>query len=89
MDGAVIHTNSGRIPMANFVEVLKELEQERSRLDQAIEVLGTLAGRKTRTTKTKASRPRRTLSAAARKKIAVAQRARWAKWKATHIKKAA
>jgi hypothetical protein len=76
--------------MANFDEVLKDLEQERSRLDQAIEVLGTLVGRKgRRTTQTRANRPRRTLSVAARRRIAAAQRARWAKWKANHMKKAA
>ena len=76
--------------MANFVEVLKDLEQERSRLDQAIKVLGTLVGRNNRrSSRTRANRPRRTLSVAARRRIATAQRARWAKWKANHMKKAA
>jgi hypothetical protein len=76
--------------MANFVEVLKDLEQERSRLDQAIKVLGTLVGRNNqRTAQTRANRPRRTLSVAARRRIAAAQRARWAKWKANNMKKAA
>ena len=55
--------------------------------DQAIEVLGTLVGRKgRRTTQTRANRPRRTLSVAARRRIAAAQRARWAKWKLKHVK---
>ena len=76
--------------MANFIEVLKDLEQERRRLDQAIEVLGTLVGRNNRrSTQTRANRPRRMLSVAARRRIAAAQRARWAKWKANNMKKAA
>ena len=63
--------------MANLAEVLKELQQERSRLDEAIRVIGELvtgnhAG---------AKRTKRTLSAAARQRIAAAQRARWAKAK--------
>jgi hypothetical protein len=65
--------------MANLAGVLKELEQERSRLEQAIEVIGKLVGRNG--TGVIARRPKRTLSAAARRKIAAAQRARWAKWK--------
>src|SRR5438105_41808 len=44
----------GEHTMANFDEVLRDLEQERSRLDQASEVLGTLGGRKGR----RASQPR-------------------------------
>ncbi len=73
--------------MANFAAVLKELEQERGRLEQAIEVIGKLVGRNS--TGVRARRPKRTLSAAARRKIAVAQRARWAKWRARKKKKAA
>jgi hypothetical protein len=66
--------------MANFAEVLKELEQERSRLDQAIRAIGELVGRnRTGVIQPRANRPRRTLSAAARR--ATAQRARWAKTK--------
>jgi hypothetical protein len=63
--------------MANLAGVLKELEQERSRLDQAIEVIGKLVGRNS--TGVRARRPKRTLSAAARRKISLAQKARWAK----------
>ncbi len=69
--------------MANFAEVLSELEQERSRLDQAIRAIGELVGHnhagaiQVRAKK----RPRRTVSAAARRKMAAAQRARWAKVK--------
>jgi hypothetical protein len=43
-------------------------------LDNAISVLGGLSGSRGR-------RPRRKMSVAGRKRIAVAQRARWAKWK--------
>ena len=57
--------------MANLAEVLKELQQERSKLDEAIRVIGQLvtgnhAG---------AKRTKRKLSAAARERIAAAQRA--------------
>lgn len=63
--------------MANLAGVLKELQQERSRLDDAIRVIGQLiSGNHTGAKSTK-----RTLSAAARQRIAAAQRARWAKAK--------
>ena len=65
--------------MANFAGVLKELEQERSRLDQAITVIGQLIGRNGRGRQANAKRPTRTLSATARRKISLAQKARWAK----------
>jgi hypothetical protein len=66
--------------MANFAAVLKELQQERDRLDKAIAALGPLA----RTGKGAATfggvnRSRRPLSAAARRRISLAQKARWAK----------
>jgi hypothetical protein len=58
-------------------QIVKELQQERDRLDAAIKALTSVAG-------TNSSRPRgrRTLSAAARRKISLAQKARWAKVKA-------
>ncbi len=66
--------------MANLAGVLKELEQERGRLDQAIKVIGRLVGRNSRgTVQTRTKRLRRTMSAAARRKISLAQKARWAK----------
>jgi hypothetical protein len=61
--------------MANLAEVLKELQQERSRLDEAIRVIGQLVSGN----HTGAKRTKRTLSAAVRARIAAAQRARWAK----------
>jgi hypothetical protein len=75
--------------MANFAGVLKELQQERSRLDQVIQVIGTLAGRNRTAIRIKPRRPKRTLSIAARRKIAAAQRARWARVRAKQMKKAA
>jgi hypothetical protein len=68
--------------MADLAEVLKELEQERSRLDQAIRAIGGLVGRNGTGVRS-SKQPRRTLSIAARRKIAAAQRARWAKTRRT------
>ena len=68
--------------MANLTAVVaqlhqqrKELDNELSRLDQAIRVLSGLDGA------SKGRAGKRRLSAAARARIAAAQRARWAKWK--------
>src|SRR6266536_6236966 len=68
--------------MANIAVVLRELEQERDRLDKAIAALKPLAGPSTDRVTTIPKSPRRTLSAVARRKIATAQRARWASVKA-------
>jgi hypothetical protein len=62
--------------MANLHAIIKELQQERDGLDAAIEALTSL-GRNT----PRAGRGPRTMSAAARRRIAAAQRARWAKQK--------
>jgi hypothetical protein len=75
--------------MANLAGVLKELKQERTRLDQAIEVIGKLVGRDGTAGRTVGARPKRTLFAAARRKIAAAQRARWAKVRRIQGKKTA
>ena len=75
--------------MANLAGVLKELQQARGRLDQAIAAIGNLVGRSLELVQTKAKRPKRTLSIAARRKIAAAQRARWAKVRQRQAKKAA
>ena len=69
--------------------IVNQLKQERARIDQAISALdesSQLATRRGRPPKaTQTSQPagpkRRTMSAAARAKIAAAQRARWAKQK--------
>ena len=65
--------------MANFAGMLKELEQERVRLNQVIQVIGNLVARTRTGIQTKLKRAKRTLSAAARRKISLAQKARWAK----------
>jgi len=81
--------------MANIAEAVKELVQERNRmagqvrkLDEAISVLRKLKGSSLSVMR-KSVRKRRTMSAAARRKISAAQKARWAKWKQKQIKKAA
>jgi len=76
--------------MANLkglVSIVSELRAERTNLvnqlkhvDAALAVLGKL--------NTGPVRPKRTMSASARRKIAAAQRARWAKLKASHKKAA-
>jgi hypothetical protein len=72
--------------MVNLGRTLTQLRQERSRtqkelrrLDEAISVLGRLAGSGPAPARASNPRKRRKLSAAARKKISEAQKARWAK----------
>ena len=62
--------------MTDLGAVLAQLKAERTKLDRAIEALSGLAG------KSGSAGGKRTLSAAARARIAAAQRARWAKFKA-------
>jgi hypothetical protein len=84
--------------MANLQRVFKQLKQERRRaqkelehLDDAISAFGKLVGNAGRRAAARAEktvwRVRRKLSAAARKRIAAAQRARWAKVKQQALKK--
>jgi hypothetical protein len=86
--------------MANLSRALNELRQERSRaeremerLDEAISVLQGLVGRNhlgrpSRGGHTaRMGRPRRRMSAAGRRKIAAAQRARWAKTRARRVQR--
>jgi hypothetical protein len=71
--------------MANLTEVLKELQSERDRLEQAIKALQPLVSMNGQPkTGREATRPR--LSAAARRRIAAAQRARWARIRAGNSK---
>jgi hypothetical protein len=61
--------------MENLNDIMMQLQAERDRIDAAIKVLrgiGAISGKQGK---------RRTLSVAARKKIAAAQRARWARVK--------
>jgi hypothetical protein len=82
--------------MPNLIEVVRNLREERVRtakevakLDRAITVLSKLTRSNGLTIATAKTTKRRTLSAAARRKIAAAQRARWARWKEKQAKKAA
>lgn len=74
--------------MANLENVVQQLKAERDRaqktvdqLDAALKALGDLGGSPKRNP-TRAGR--RTMSAAVRRRIAAAQRARWAKWRASN-----
>jgi hypothetical protein len=81
--------------MLTLTTAVRQLKQERARtqkevekLDDAIRVLSGLTGTGRGLGRGRAGiGKRRTMSAAARKRIAAAQRARWAKWKAAHPKK--
>jgi hypothetical protein len=74
--------------MSNLTQVVQRLKEERGQLQRRIELLDealkalTGLGGVRRHGSAPSSRKRRTISAAARKRIAAAQRARWAKWKA-------
>jgi hypothetical protein len=67
------------------MDIITQLKEERDRIDAAIRALsgGTGRGRPAagRVASTNGRRKRRTLSVAARRKIAAAARARWAKAK--------
>jgi len=78
--------------MLNLTQAVRQLKQERDQtrknleqLDAALKVLSGLTGA-TRGF-ARGGKKRRTMSAAARKRIAAAQRARWAKWKAAKSRK--
>jgi hypothetical protein len=67
---------------------VKELQQERDRLDQAIAALAPLAGaNRASSARGGAIGQRRPLSAAARRKVSLAQKARWAKLRAQNSAK--
>ena len=76
--------------MSNLAKVVQQLQTERQQarstveqLDEALKALGGLGGLRGRIGRAQTpGKKRRTMSAAARKRIAAAQRARWAKWKA-------
>jgi len=76
---------SPRGTMTNLTGVIRQLQKERKRvqgemkrLNAALAALGSLEGK---TKRSRAPKARRPMSVAARKRIAAAQRARWAKWK--------
>ena len=82
-------------PMSNLDKVVLQLRKERDevqqrveQLDQALAALGSLDGLRTGDRGLQPSgRKRTTMSAAARERIALAQRERWAKWKAARRRK--
>jgi hypothetical protein len=82
--------------MRSLSQIVTELEAKRNfvqrelaGLNNAINALrGTNALNGSTTAVAASSRPRRTMSASARKRIAAAQRARWAAWKAKQKKAA-
>jgi hypothetical protein len=74
--------------MRNLGGIVRELKTQRSRaqrevegLNAALTALGNLGSGNGRSKRVLAARKRKPMSTAARKKIAAAQRARWAKWK--------
>ena len=78
--------------MSNLIQIVEELQSKRSqlhheltRVDAAIEALRGITGRKSTIKAVPAmndAKPRRVLSLGARRRIATAQRARWAKVRA-------
>ncbi|MBZ5550771.1 MAG: hypothetical protein LAO22_22900 [Acidobacteriia bacterium] len=81
--------------MSNLANVIQHLRKEREQarrtvehLDEALKALGSLGGLRRWVGRAQTvGKKRRTMSAAARKRIAAAQRARWAKWKAARRNK--
>jgi hypothetical protein len=81
--------------MSNLVNVVGQLRKQREeaqktveQLDQALAALDGVDGsRSRRKSSQKVGEKSRTISAAARKRMAEAQHARWAKWKAARRKK--
>ncbi len=74
--------------MTNLTGVVRQLQKERQRvhgemerLNAALAALGSLGEFGGKSKGYRAPKARRPMSAAGRKKIAAAQRARWAKWK--------
>ena len=82
--------------MRSLSQIADELEEQRGKvqreLDRLNTAIGALRGANTlngsKPLGAASPKPRRTMSAAARKKIAAAQRARWAAWKAKQKKAA-
>jgi hypothetical protein len=81
--------NDKEYTMANLIGVLKQLQLQKdglerniSRLDLALKVLGGLDG-----AGTSSRGGRRNMSASSRRRIAMAQKKRWAKWRVKHKKR--
>jgi hypothetical protein len=74
--------------MTNLTGIIRKLRKEKQRvhgemehLNAALAALGSLGGLERKCKGSRMPKVRRPMSAAARKKIAAAQRARWARWK--------
>src|SRR6266496_6702625 len=67
-------------PMTNIEGIVQQLRQERDKLDKAIAALSSLDG-STGTTRQGSTGGKRIVSALARRRMAQAQRARWARGK--------
>jgi low affinity Fe/Cu permease len=65
----------------NITDVLSQIDSEISRLQHARQLLATLETKKGRAVKPARRKAKHTISAAGRKRIAAAQRARWANLK--------
>ncbi len=78
--------------MSKLAKVVQQLQKERDQaqgrveqLDEALKALGKIStplGTTKRQRRARTSGKRQLMSAAARRRIAAAQRARWAKWRA-------
>ena len=80
--------------MLNLSKVVRQLRNEReqtqAKLDQlntALKILGEVGTVGSTARRQTTSGKRRPMSAAAKKRIAAAQRARWVKWRAAHKNK--
>lgn len=78
IEAVPIFPNKKEKTMTDLGAVVEQLRKEREKLDRAIAALSGIGARKSGGQRT----GKRRLSAAARKRIAAAQRARWAKFKA-------
>ena len=96
----MVHIPSTGAGMANINRVVKELQSQRRRLegelervDAALSALTSLngigRGRGRRRAGRRTVRPQRHMSAAARRRMAAAQKARWAKLRQERLKKTA
>jgi hypothetical protein len=78
--------SAGVVSVIAGLKVEREnLKRQLDKLDEALTVLGGLNGAASGST-SNGGRPRRTMSMAARRRIAAAQRARWAKVRASKNK---
>lgn len=80
--------------MTNLSHIVQQLKTQRDRaqreverLNAALTALGNLGNRNGRLRRVSTVSKRKPLSSSARKRIAAAQRARWAKWKAARRSK--